>query len=266
MTICAYCKHDRTLTREHLIPSFMYEQQRQFSKSVIGWNQGAGQMVPGEFKVKDVCAQCNNNTLSELDKHAKHMLERAGILTTNFTQAGAILNYDFDLLARWLLKVSFNSSRMDHMHSHVFEPFIPYIMGQRPTPARSKLSILAYLAAPIQLDVNKREDQGFLALAGGARRFNPFHVRLGHGVNSILDGCTVRINTFGPLVFYMLLFDSHVLPGHAAAAVRRFTKSQPGAVEVTRKHKIVALSTGQMSWRDLYIFQIARVQALKRNS
>lgn len=264
MPICAYCKQDRPLTREHLIPAFMYDFQKQ-SSSVIGWNQGAGKMVPGEFKVKDVCAQCNNNTLGDLDKHAKRLLERAGILTTNYTQAGVSLHYDFDILARWLLKISFNSSRMDCMHSHLFEPLIAYIMGQDATPPRWKLSIVAYFAAPIQLDAKKRGDQGFLAVADGASRFNPFQVRLSYGASLPRDQYTLRINTIGPVVFYILLFDDHVLPGHAAVSIRRFIKSQPGAVEVTRRSKMVALSAGQMSWLDLYKFQIARVKALKRD-
>jgi hypothetical protein len=72
----------------------------------------------------------------------------------------------------------------------------------------------------------------------------------------------LRLKVFGPLVFFILLFDEGTLPGHASAEIRRFLKKFAGAVELTPQHKRVELRAGETTWADLYAAQVARVQAL----
>src|SRR6266702_179908 len=148
MTRCAYCQEKRPLTREHIIPAFICNFQKQLEGSVIGWNEVAQCMVGGEGKIKDVCEDCNNRVLSELDSYGKRLLTDSGLFVQNYTKQELTLQYDYSLLLRWLLKISFNSSRTDGVHSHLFERFIPFIRGLASPPSRFQVAPLVYLARP----------------------------------------------------------------------------------------------------------------------
>ena len=78
MPACAYCAREAPLTREHLIPAFMYDYQKQFTP-FIGWSELAEKMVGGELQIKDVCAPCNNGSLSALDDYGRRMLTEYGL-------------------------------------------------------------------------------------------------------------------------------------------------------------------------------------------
>jgi hypothetical protein len=262
MTICAYCKQDRTATREHIVPAFLYEYQKTLDASIVGWNEAAGKMVPGEFKVKDVCDDCNSRTLSQLDDYAKALLKNVGILTPNYTRSTLTLSYDYDLLVRWLLKVSFNSSRTDGAHRHLFEDLVPYMLGNEARPRRGRVTVAAYLAGAERIDSAKRAAVPYLKDVDTEQPFNPFLVRICYGAVERGRPYMLRLNVFGPLVFFMLLFDEGILPGHASAEIRRFLKKFAGAVELTAQHKRVELRAGETTWADLYAAQVARVKAL----
>lgn len=248
------------MTREHLIPAFMYEYQKQFTP-FIGWSEPAGQMVRSELQIRDVCASCNNGPLSALDDYGRRMLTENGLLVRNFVKARLTLAFDYDLLVRWLLKLSFNSSRTDGTHSHLFEPFIPYILhGHRhDRPRRSEIAVAAYLAGPAVFDGRTREDLQSLSLADSEGSCNPFLVRLAWG--GFADRHTnylLRLNILGAACFFMLFFGSGVLPGHAAASIRGFTKATQGARELSPSAHSVLLPQGSMSWLDLYGPQLVR--------
>ena len=129
MTQCAYCGEVDSMTREHVIPAFMYEFQKEYD-SVIGWSEPAEKMVRGELKVRDVCTRCNSENLASLDAYAKSFFVDNGLLVRNFTRSQIVLHYEHDQLLRWLLKVSYNSSRTDGAHADLFTPFAPYKIGR----------------------------------------------------------------------------------------------------------------------------------------
>jgi hypothetical protein len=136
------------LTREHVLPAFIYAIQKKTKQKCIGWNEVTEKMVGGELKVKDVCGKCNSEVLGQLDGYAKSILTESGILVENYIKNHITLTYDYNRLVRWLLKVSFNSSRTDGAHAHLFEEHIPFILGHAPTPIRTKVTVIAYMAAP----------------------------------------------------------------------------------------------------------------------
>lgn len=78
MPSCAYCAREAPLTREHLIPAFMYDYQKQFTP-FIEWSELAEKTVGGELQIKDVCAPCNNGPLSALDDYGWRMLTEYGL-------------------------------------------------------------------------------------------------------------------------------------------------------------------------------------------
>ena len=219
-------------------------------------------MVGGEGKVKDVCAECNNGVLSDLDGYGKKLLSESGLLVHNYVKMSITLRYDYELLLRWLLKISFNSSRTDGAHSHLFEKYVPFILGKSPAPPRHRLACLAYLAAPERLGESNIRQEPFLRITQGSKFLNPFLVRICYGGVSGEHSYTLRLNIFGPVVFHLVLFNESTLPGHSATAIRRLLKLSPGALEIDRKHRLLQLQAGERSWLSLYEHQVNRIRAL----
>ena len=240
------------MTREHVIPSFAYALQKTVESKIIGWNEVANRMVGGEAKVKDVCEMCNSGPLSVLDSYGKGLLESAGVLVRDYPKIDLTLEYDYDQLLRWLLKISFNSSRTDGAHSHLFEKYANYMLGRGQTPKRSEIAIIGYLAAPACIDT------------GIENLKNPFFVRISYGATNAFY--TLRNVCFGPLHFFILVFQEDVLPGHAAAAIRRVIKIQLGAIELPSNRRMAVLHVGQSSWLDLYAAQAARLRHLGKSA
>jgi hypothetical protein len=268
MPICAYCRQDRTLTREHIIPAFLYNFQRQLDEgATIGWNEVAQRMVGGEAKVRDVCAECNGGYLSDLDAYAKRVLSESGLLVANFTRSRVTIKHDYAMLLRWLLKVSFNSTRQDRVHSPLFEPHVPFIMGDADLPPRHRVACLIGLAAPARLEDTTHVDrETFLKRSNGHRLFNPFVVRISYGAVRGEDRYVLRLVILGAAVFYLLMFHDDTLPGHAGAAIRAFLKTVPGSVELTTKLRLVEVATGQKTWLELYENQVQRANRVDPRS
>jgi len=230
-------------------------------QKTIGWNEVTQGMVGGERKIKDVCAKCNNSALSELDAYGKQLLVGNGLLGRNYPKRTLTLHYDYGMLLRWLLKISFNSSRADGAHSPLFEPFVPFMMGKAVHPMRGEVACLGYLAAPEQLGASRIAEASFLRLSEGSRLLNPFFVRICYGAVPGEDAYTLRFNIFGPAVFALLLFRTNTPPGFAASAVRRFQKKAlPGAIELDPRLRVLELTAGSRTWLDLYEQQVLRAQ------
>ena len=264
MTICAYCGQDRKATREHVIPSFLYSFQKELEQSVVGWNEVAGRTIKGEAKIKDVCAECNNGNLSLLDAYGKKFLSDSGLLVRNYSKTNLSLKYDYQLLLRWLLKLSFNSARADGIHAPIFDQHIPFILGNTSLPKRGRVGALLYLAAPELLKNHRSPPQTFVNLAEGTGMVNPFHVRISY--NAVRnDRCIHRVIVLGPAIFQLLLFENGVLPGHAASEIRALIKAQPGAVELTASRRVLQIGAGKQSWLDLYEPQVLRAHGVFGN-
>ena len=106
VSTCAYCGSPGPLTKEHIWPKSLIEKY----ESLKTFNPRKGTFHGGEPVVKDVCATCNNIGLSPLDNYLSGLFDRhfARILEPG---ESAPLEYDYALLLRALLKISYNSSR-----------------------------------------------------------------------------------------------------------------------------------------------------------
>ena len=134
--------------------------------------------------------------------------------------------------------------------------------GLEPTPSRSQVAMLLYLARPETLGASRIAVEPFVRVANGSSLLNPFLVRICYGVIPGDHRYVLRMNIFGPAVFYLVMFEDNVLPGYAASEIRRLTMLTPGAVELSPKRKMVEVQAGHKSWLDLYEHQVARVRAL----
>lgn len=128
MAICAFCDLDKKLTREHVFPDF-FEKKRE--KEGLYYSASTKKYLPSAPVVKDVCAECNNVHLSNLDNYAS-------ILFSKFFNEELLsvknIQFDRELLVRWLLKVLYNSARSFKTPSQVFLPYKKFMIGDSGCP------------------------------------------------------------------------------------------------------------------------------------
>ncbi|CAK8713345.1 hypothetical protein GMJAKD_02610 [Candidatus Electrothrix aarhusensis] len=109
MKVCAYCKKENTLTREHIWPTSIIK--KQFSDELKStYNPKNNRFYPGEPVIKDVCAECNNEKLSNIDRDLALLYDEH---FHDIVQPGdsVFFEYNYENLLRGLLKISFNSAR-----------------------------------------------------------------------------------------------------------------------------------------------------------
>lgn len=148
------------------------------------WSRKLDRDIAAEPKVKDVCEYCNNVVLSELDayictlydKYFGRVLEKGEKVTFKF---------DFDSLARWLLKLSYNSARTESsFDAFVFEPLIKYILKQQEAPD-DYFRVFIQLQYPGRIP---RNDLGDFDASDCPPVFYPATFRSGHVVFALTNG------------------------------------------------------------------------------
>lgn len=107
MRYCAYCGEDRVLTKEHVWPSSLI---RKYTDGLKVYNTRKNNFYIGDPVIKDVCEKCNNITLSKLDSYLSSLYDQYFFKILSPGDSVEI-EYDYDLLLRALLKISYNSSR-----------------------------------------------------------------------------------------------------------------------------------------------------------
>jgi len=138
--VCAYCGKAGKLTKEHLYPQFL---NRYMGTRFLGYNEAADKVTVGERVIRDVCFTCNNESLGALDGYG-HQYFQANKLEQVFTEEKVTeVLYDYDLLLRWVLKISYNSFRTVDFSDDPFVSLLPYILTgkNRPKPKFVKLLI-----------------------------------------------------------------------------------------------------------------------------
>src|ERR1019366_8468091 len=107
---CAYC--GRTgLTREHLFPRGFFDRTGGTAEYAANIKAGAADKILSiEPTIADVCGNCNNGVLSQLDSYFLALFDRYFI---NVVVSGEQidLDFNFDELLRWLLKMGYNMGR-----------------------------------------------------------------------------------------------------------------------------------------------------------
>ena len=145
MEKCAYCLNNNKLTREHIVPDW-YIQITQNSRKFYS------EKVPGKYiqsntglVVKDVCCECNNNILGLLDNNAKKLYE-VYFIKPVLDKSPILLNVDYDMLVRWLLKISYNSARVNNSDLNIFNNYRNAILGHEAITENLLVSSIAFPA------------------------------------------------------------------------------------------------------------------------
>lgn len=104
--------------------------------------------------VRDVCEDCNGVTLSCLDAYAADLDRTYFSRIVGFSPT-VEFQYEYKLLLRWLLKVTYNDDRT-RPPPYETKPFVPFILGQEPEPPFAITVLLGLITPSITL----REQQG----------------------------------------------------------------------------------------------------------
>jgi hypothetical protein len=237
-------------TREHLFPASLHQRMLALGppKANRFWLRKIDQEIKGEPVIKDVCVGCNNGPLSLLDAYAVRMFDQH---CAQILQKGEIVTfeYEYHLLKRWLLKMSFNSARL-HLSKDLdaYGRLLPYILwGHQLTGRTVRLYLqLSYPGAVSQTDRD-------LYLEGGEepKIWEPRLNRIGlvwltlEGRNKLLR--MVHLQSY---TFYLAFTE----PGSGASAAKEFsavfTRHSPGTVELLASRPKVTLScAGLDAWR-----------------
>jgi hypothetical protein len=141
---CAYCGATSKLTREEVFPDFLRRSNPSYSKVLSAIRRDL--VTPKSPSIKDVCAKCNNESLSRLDEYAatfcKTQLRR-------FVKSGDTgqVSYDYHLFTRWLWKVSYNGARNGDADPTPFHALCPYILGETARPPTPQMLLAGIIAA-----------------------------------------------------------------------------------------------------------------------
>jgi hypothetical protein len=202
---CAYCGAEGTLTREHLWPQSLHR------RVIVGapedhagfWLRKIDKEITNEPTVRDVCAICNNTILSQLDGYICQLYD-IHFFRILKRHERVLFEYDYHPLKRWLLKMCFNSARINaSIDAWVFPPLLPYILGKSTTMGRG-VQLYVQLAYPGRVPDNQLEPDDPRPLI-----YEPVANRVGHfwfapeGIGKKL----LRVVHLRSYSFYLAFFD-----------------------------------------------------------
>lgn len=130
MDKCAYCGSTKNkISKEHVISkSFLSEKYLEG----IGYANHYEDYTKNYLTIKDVCVECNNGVLSILDNYFLEFCKKMGQSLYVNDSTEVVLEYNYDKLARWLLKTLYNSERKNgyaYMPKEMHK-FKNYILGK----------------------------------------------------------------------------------------------------------------------------------------
>ncbi|MCU7851064.1 MAG: HNH endonuclease [Candidatus Thiodiazotropha sp. (ex Monitilora ramsayi)] len=263
MAICVYCGKDRKCTREHVIPSFIYGHiDRKAFPSLSAWNEATKSQIRGEHKVKDVCAECNNQHLSMLDAYGKSFLIQNNLLRPLY-ETNLVLRYDYHKLARWLLKITFNASRASGESSHESAAYASYILTGDEAPSKKRFFILAELLKPHQ-HINITDDVSPIVNEQGYS--NPFLVRVTRTFLSeeLKGSFKVENIGFGGLFFHLCFIGDLVRSASASQLKRKVLQDNHWSYLLDQGTHSVRMRASHRDWMEMRNGQTYReLQILK---
>lgn len=122
---CAYCNKEGNLTREHIWPKCIIKRMPELEAKYL---KSQEKFFSSELIISDVCAECNNVKLSVLDAYLCQLYDKYfGVFTEAYEEI--VFEYDYELLLRSLLKITYNSSRTINRTENYFNQFKEFILA-----------------------------------------------------------------------------------------------------------------------------------------
>lgn len=218
-SVCAYCKKPGKLTKEHLYPRFLYART---GERHLGYNEAADKVTRGERVVRDVCSVCNNDILSKLDAYGERYFQ-VNRLDQSFSDSGAIeVRYEYDLLLRWVMKVSFNSFRTVASDENPFASLVQFILTGRDRPKAKFVKLFLELIRDHKLTEEERprvseqfRETGYVPCQMLAS---------GRATNLVNAGCHCRHFQVNAHRFILLIFRYRTRPSDISRFVQSFQR------------------------------------------
>lgn len=123
MKKCAYCDEKRKTTKEHIWPKCIINRMPELEAKYVSSQK---KFVSSELTISDVCAECNNTKLSSLDAYLCQLYDQY-FKTYIEEKQMFVFEYDYELLLRSLLKITYNSSRTVNKLENIFAKYRKFI-------------------------------------------------------------------------------------------------------------------------------------------
>jgi len=140
--VCAYCGEARPLTADHVWPNSFLDR---FGRNSAHFSVRSRKVHGGDYVIKDVCETCNSDKLSPLDTYFCRLYDEYFVHLHDFDST-VNFRHDYTLLARSLLKISYNTARQGVSDPSPLASLRGFVLGHEPCPAR--LAIFAELVSP----------------------------------------------------------------------------------------------------------------------
>lgn len=132
LMICSYCQEDKRVTGEHIIPRSILDLFPECDFN-IKYAEDTKYFKSDNIVINDVCENCNNVILSELDAYGSRMVQDYFVKTYEADDE-LVIPYNYSLLSRWFLKIMFNIARTrKEIETTSFESNLDYILGKSET-------------------------------------------------------------------------------------------------------------------------------------
>lgn len=119
------------MTREHLWPAALHQRllNANSQEENAFWLARLRKYIPSEPKIRDVCANCNNGHLSQLDSHICALFDKYFVHIPNHGDRVEFA-FEYHTLKRWLLKMGYNCARIHNSPDLIpLERLRAYILG-----------------------------------------------------------------------------------------------------------------------------------------
>jgi hypothetical protein len=141
---CAYCAASGPFTREHIWPDCIGHRTPSY---LAQFSEKADRVFGGDLVIKDVCESCNNGPLSIVDSWFCSEYDRTFDKVVRSAEEFT-LEYDYELLSRALLKISYNAARSAGVDNEIMAQFAPFILGVESRPNTYDLFLQLIIPAP----------------------------------------------------------------------------------------------------------------------
>ena len=160
------------MTREHLIPASLaalVKRDEDLAHTYL--NRSPKKFLESQPTVKDVCNICNNEVLGKLDNEARNFIASYCLEEFNSKGETRTLKINYDLLLRWVMKVSFNSARIHDAEPdrEILSSYRSYILGNGKQPKRIAFFVHGIYSHPVD------DDQANLVMREGVDNENIIH-------------------------------------------------------------------------------------------
>jgi hypothetical protein len=249
---CAYCGRSGPLTKEHILSAFLF---RRYPDQKAGIPPKSRRVVKFEGTVRDVCGTCNSGPLSELDAYAQYFTEQNRCdRTFELKRPTLLILYDYEMLLRWLLKVSYNVMRAVDRTNEISK-CAGFILGSEPLHFHPEIFVEVIRNAPIA----DHQRHKLPASIKNSKSLTAHRFRLGTfgftGGETVSIGRFVVINAF---YFYIMLFPAKTPTDEIEKTLLAFRRGFPYAFRLRSTRRSVNVKVSKNTLADVYREQFLR--------